>query len=297
MTAAIALGQINLVVRDVRRSIPFYRLLGVAIEAIAHAAWAPHHANGVTSNGVALELDSGAFARQWNPGLDETRAGPPAIPFFHVGSPEEVDRIHDRIVAAGHRSHQAPTDAFWGARYAIVEDPDGRTVGIMTPVDDSKRRPPPAPPPLPGADTATLVVGAPPHAVFRAFAADAIMSWLPPAGMTGRAVAYDFRERGRFCIELSRIDSAGGKTTARTDVTLGRFLVVEPPKRIVQTVEFVSPDVAFEGVMTMTWTFEPAEGGTLTTVVAEDVPPGIAPDDHARGLQSSLENLARAVRA
>jgi hypothetical protein len=47
------------------------------------------------------------------------------------------------VTAAGHRSHKAPEDAFWGARYAIVEDPDGTSVGIMSAIDESKRRPPP----------------------------------------------------------------------------------------------------------------------------------------------------------
>ncbi|HMI83265.1 MAG TPA: VOC family protein [Polyangiaceae bacterium] len=65
---------------------------------------------------------------------------------FHVSSREEVDGVHARVTAAGHRTHKAPEDAFWGARYAIVEDPDGNSVGITSAVDDSMRRPPPAPP-------------------------------------------------------------------------------------------------------------------------------------------------------
>ena len=32
---------------------------------------------------------------------------------------------------------QEPYDAFWGARYAVVSDPDGNGVGIMSPVDDA----------------------------------------------------------------------------------------------------------------------------------------------------------------
>jgi uncharacterized protein (DUF362 family) len=65
------------------------------------------------------------------------------IPIFHVSSREEVDRVHARVTAAGHRSHKAPEDAFWGARYAIIEDPDGNPEGIMSPIDESKRRPSP----------------------------------------------------------------------------------------------------------------------------------------------------------
>jgi len=145
----LALEQINIVVRDMQRSIAFYRLLGVSIEDMRGpewATWAPHHANGVASNGVRVELDSVAFAKQWNPGLDEAKLGSAVIPMFHVASREEVDRVFARVAAAGHRSHKAPEDAFWGARYAIVEDPDGSSVGIMSPIDETKKRRPPPPP-------------------------------------------------------------------------------------------------------------------------------------------------------
>ena len=147
----LALEQINIVVRDMQKSVAFYRLLGVTIEGSRGeewTEWALHHVNGTTSNGVRVELDSVAFAKQWNPGLDETKLGSAVIPIFHVASREEVDRVHARVTAAGHRSHKDPEDAFWGARYAIVEDPDGNSVGIMSAIDASKRRPPP---PLPRA--------------------------------------------------------------------------------------------------------------------------------------------------
>jgi uncharacterized glyoxalase superfamily protein PhnB len=38
---------------------------------------------------------------------------------------------------------QPPCDGFWGSRYAIVEDPDGRAVGLLSPVEDRYRSPPP----------------------------------------------------------------------------------------------------------------------------------------------------------
>jgi catechol 2,3-dioxygenase-like lactoylglutathione lyase family enzyme len=145
----LALEQINIVVRDMQRSLAFYRVLGVSIEDMRGpewAEWARHHVNGMASNGVRVEFDSVAFAKQWNPGLDEAKLGSAVIVIFHVSSREEVDRVHARVTAAGHRSHKGPEDAFWGARYAIVEDPDGTSVGIMSTIDESKRRPPPPPP-------------------------------------------------------------------------------------------------------------------------------------------------------
>jgi uncharacterized glyoxalase superfamily protein PhnB len=34
------------------------------------------------------------------------------------------------LTAAGYHGHLAPVDAFWGNRYAEVDDPDGTIVGF-----------------------------------------------------------------------------------------------------------------------------------------------------------------------
>ena len=125
------------------------------------------------------------------------------------------------------------------------------------------------------------------------------MAWLPPAGMRGRALEFDFRAGGRYRIELTYEEAAlpggVGKSTERTDVSKGTFLELVPDRRIVQSVEFESDDRAFAGEMVITWTLEPAEGGTRVTVTAEHAPAGISAEHHAAGLASSLENLARFV--
>jgi hypothetical protein len=54
-------------------------------------------------------------------------------------------RNHSELVRLNHPSLQPPYDAFWGARYAIVEDPNGIAVGIMSPVSDEYKSPPPTP--------------------------------------------------------------------------------------------------------------------------------------------------------
>lgn len=146
-------------------------------------------------------------------------------------------------------------------------------------------------------DTATRLVPASPEAVYGAFVdAEALMAWLPPQGMSGRLLLFEPRQGGRYRIELA-LEGEGhavsGKTTERTDITSGRFVALEPGRRIVQTVEFESGDPAFAGTMVMTWSFEPAPDGTRVTVAAENVPAGISAEDHAAGLASSLENLAR----
>lgn len=150
-------------------------------------------------------------------------------------------------------------------------------------------------------DSASLVIAAAPEAVYAAFAdGDTLMAWLPPAGMSGRALEYDFREGGRYRIELTYGDAmpgSVGKSSARSDICAGRFLSLVPGERVVQSVEFESQDPAFAGEMTMTWSFEPSGSGTRVTVTAENVPPGISPADHDAGLRSTLANLARYAAA
>ncbi|WP_433574809.1 VOC family protein [Nocardia brasiliensis] len=107
-----ALGQINIVVRDMPASLAFYRLLGLVVVEPSLPEWAQHHAAAETSNGVHVEFDSVAFAKQWNPLLDESRLGTTVLPFFHVRSREEVDVVYARLTTAGHPSHHAPRMPF-----------------------------------------------------------------------------------------------------------------------------------------------------------------------------------------
>jgi uncharacterized protein YndB with AHSA1/START domain len=146
------------------------------------------------------------------------------------------------------------------------------------------------------ADTASRTIAASTNAIYDAFRDPAVlMQWLPPVGMSGRVLEYDFRVGGRYRIELRFDDTAAsgvGKTTDRTDVTTGCFRALQPGRCIAQSVEFESRDPDFAGEMTMTWSFEPIPSGTMVTVTATGVPSGITKADHDAGLRSSLDHLA-----
>lgn len=138
------LNQINIVVADMEAMTEFYRRLGLDIEA-PMAGWAADHRSDVGdgSEAIDFDLDSLAFARVWNEGS----SGRPGIVLgFQVASRSEVDRLHRELTAAGYRSQQAPYDAFWGARYAVVADPDGNPVGLMSASNPDRAAPPPPPP-------------------------------------------------------------------------------------------------------------------------------------------------------
>lgn len=142
-----AFTTITLVARDPGASIAFYELLGLDLED--HSGDDPGEIVHITARGqkpADLDIDSEPLADLYNAGF-RSRASRSLVLGFSVDSREEVDRIHAAVVAAGHESRQVPYDAFWGARYAIVADPDGNDVGIMSPMDDTMRSWPPQPSP------------------------------------------------------------------------------------------------------------------------------------------------------
>ena len=50
---------------------------------------------------------------------------------FLCDSPEEVDALHAKVVAAGYQSFKEPWSAFWVQRYAIVKDIDGNLLSLF----------------------------------------------------------------------------------------------------------------------------------------------------------------------
>lgn len=135
------LNQLNLVVADMDATVGFYRRLGLTIEAEPGA----EHVNVLLENGFRLEFDTTQFAPMWDSGWrspgDSSRGG--VVLGFQVPTREAVDALYAEIGGG----HQPPYDGFWGARYAIVEDPDGNHVGLMSPIDPARKRWPPEPPP------------------------------------------------------------------------------------------------------------------------------------------------------
>jgi len=150
MTSSVpVIGQLNLVVRDMAATVAFFRSLGLAVEESDEPqwrAWRAHHARVTMPSGCRLELDSAAFAKQWNPGFKGQPGNAGCVLFFSVAARNDVDRLFQLAAGAGYGTQKAPEDAFWGARYAIVEDPDGNAIGFMSPIDPARRRAPPPPP-------------------------------------------------------------------------------------------------------------------------------------------------------
>lgn len=82
--------------------------------------------------GFSLELDTAESTRLWHAGWRADPASARVVLGFMLASRAAVDDLYAELIAAGYRGRQPPFDAFWGARYAVVADPDGNDVGLMS---------------------------------------------------------------------------------------------------------------------------------------------------------------------
>jgi len=142
------LHQLNIVCGDVEASIDFYRRLGVDIpeRMIWRTESGAHHisAGRWPQGAIDLDLDSAALAREWNEAWrGHADLNGRVVAGFRVESRDAVDAIYRDMTDAGYRGLHAPQDMFWGARYAIIEDPDGIAVGVMSPIAPDRKAPPP----------------------------------------------------------------------------------------------------------------------------------------------------------
>jgi catechol 2,3-dioxygenase-like lactoylglutathione lyase family enzyme len=141
----VVFNQVNLVVGDMAAMVEFYERLGVEFRP-TFSPWDRHHRSFAASSepdGFDFDLDSQSFVPQWNEGWPDGQIGP--VFGFQVSSVEAVDEIFRDLTAAGYAGQQPPWDGFMGARYAVVVDPDGNSVGLMSPIDPARKSMPTPP--------------------------------------------------------------------------------------------------------------------------------------------------------
>jgi catechol 2,3-dioxygenase-like lactoylglutathione lyase family enzyme len=144
------LHMLNVIVGDMAATLDFYRRLGVPVPDASQARGG--HLQLKMPGGFSLELDTAESAQLWHAGWRADPASANVVMGFALPTREAVDERYAELTAAGYQGRQPPYDAHWGARYAIVADPDGNDVGLMSPIDPShpaRRASPPeqSPPP------------------------------------------------------------------------------------------------------------------------------------------------------
>jgi uncharacterized glyoxalase superfamily protein PhnB len=119
------LNAIGIVASDMARSIRFYQVVGLDVPDTPDEG----HVDTSLPNGMRLMLDSEDTVRSFRP--DWTReTGNQVGLALECESPAEVDEIYARVTGAGFHGEKEPWDAFWGQRYAQLQDPDGVPVDL-----------------------------------------------------------------------------------------------------------------------------------------------------------------------
>ena len=137
------LKQINLIASNLEETIGFYRRLGLHIpeDDVWRTRSGPHHANAAGGGDVDLEFDSRRLAGIYNRGFQAERGR--VMIGVELESREAVDQLWTQLISEGCQGLQPPYDAFWGSRYAVVEDPDGNPVALASAMDPDRRAEPP----------------------------------------------------------------------------------------------------------------------------------------------------------
>ena len=130
-TSTPRLDFIGLVVADMAASLAFYRLLGMDLPA---AADGESHVETPLSGGMRLAWDTTDVVRSFVPEWAPPKGGHRVALAFACDTPAAVDAAYRKLAGAGHRGHQAPWNAVWGQRYAIVLDPDDNPVDLYAPL-------------------------------------------------------------------------------------------------------------------------------------------------------------------
>lgn len=119
------LNAIGIVVSDLEQSIRFYRLLGLDVPETPGEG----HVETKLASGARLMFDTEGIVKSFNPEWSRQTGNQISLA-FECSGPPEVDETYARMVEAGFRGEKEPWDAFWGQRYAQLQDPDGVPVDL-----------------------------------------------------------------------------------------------------------------------------------------------------------------------
>lgn len=132
------------------------------------------------------------------------------------------------------------------------------------------------------------VIKAPPERVYRAILDPAANSkWLPPHGFTCTVHHLDAKVGGTYSMSFKNF------STGKSHTFSGKYLELEPNKRIVATDVFDDPNIP--GEMRTIYSLKKVSVGTEVNIVQENIPSAIPLEACYLGWQESLMLLAQLV--
>ena len=132
---ALEISMVGVIVADMRRSVEFYRRLGVAVpdgsEELDHVE--------VAMSGITFFLNDSRFHQRVDPAWSQGSGGYRIILEFSLGSRDAVDATFTEMIGHGYRSHRPPYDPLPELHLAMIDDPDANT--ILLSADERRRQP------------------------------------------------------------------------------------------------------------------------------------------------------------
>ena len=111
---------------DIKKTMHFYSLIGFKFPSLKQNE---QHIETVPKSGEpklmidSKEIIKGIIGADPIPGNHSSFA-------IEYDSPQEVNKVCEEIKKQGYKVMKEPWDAFWGQRYAVVQDPDGYMVDL-----------------------------------------------------------------------------------------------------------------------------------------------------------------------
>lgn len=117
-----------LFISDLPKTVEFYEKLGLEVEQVSGL-----FARASVGKDILFEFGTAELTRSYDKGWNPP--GGPTQSTINLGldSRSAVDETYARMVGSGYVGHLAPCDPPWGARFAILEDPDRNYVGLHSP--------------------------------------------------------------------------------------------------------------------------------------------------------------------
>lgn len=122
----IKLDMVGIVVKDMKKALDFYRVLGFVIPEEMNQE---QHVE-VEQGSIRLAFDTQEVAKGVYGDWEEPSGHRIELAFLCDHS-EALNDLYKKIINHGYASHREPWDAFWGQRYAVVKDPDGNLISLF----------------------------------------------------------------------------------------------------------------------------------------------------------------------
>jgi predicted lactoylglutathione lyase len=137
----LELYMIGLIVQDMRKSLEFYRQLGLAIP---EGSEEQTHVEVKMGSGLTFFLDS--RPSRWDPGFvrkdDQGRMKASdsysSILEFYLKTQDAVDAKYKELTSLGYQGHRAPYETSFGMYFALINDPDGNIILLSGDLEENE---------------------------------------------------------------------------------------------------------------------------------------------------------------